>query len=148
MFWVLIETVHLSTHNICFGWEIRKLFFWYARLTKGLSLFYYFTLIIPGHVAQLVASLTADSKGRELDPGPVPSFRGNWSWNNFYSRSPTSAESRGVAVCYKQKYVNKVFVNRVVKLAQEKCGLVNWPSRHDHSCWLGPKTSNQTKYLS
>ena len=32
----LIETVLLSTNNICFGWEIRKLFFWYALLTKGL----------------------------------------------------------------------------------------------------------------
>ena len=33
MFWVLIRTVSLrptlSTHNICFGWEIRKLIFWY-----------------------------------------------------------------------------------------------------------------------
>ena len=32
----LIETVLLSTHNICFGLEIRKLFFWYALLTKVL----------------------------------------------------------------------------------------------------------------
>ena len=29
----LIETVLLSTHNICFGWEMRKLFFWYTLLT-------------------------------------------------------------------------------------------------------------------
>ena len=33
----LIETVLLSTHNICFGREIRKLFFCYILLTKGLS---------------------------------------------------------------------------------------------------------------
>ena len=32
----LIETVLLSTHNICFGWEMRILFFCYALLTKGL----------------------------------------------------------------------------------------------------------------
>ena len=30
----LIETVLLSTHNIGFGLEIRKLFFWYAILTS------------------------------------------------------------------------------------------------------------------
>ena len=30
----LIETVLLSTHNICFGSEIRKLFFCYTLLTK------------------------------------------------------------------------------------------------------------------
>ena len=32
----LIETVLLSTHNICFGWEIRKLYCWHALLTKVL----------------------------------------------------------------------------------------------------------------
>ena len=25
--------------------------------------------------------------GREFDPGPVPYFRGDWSWNNFYGHS-------------------------------------------------------------
>ena len=33
----LIETVLLSTHNICFGWEIRKILFRYTLLTKGLA---------------------------------------------------------------------------------------------------------------
>ena len=28
---------------------------------------------------------------------------------------------------------------------KKKCGHVNWPSQHDHSCWLGCKASNQTK---
>ena len=32
----LIETVLLSTNNICFGWEIRKINFRYALLTKVL----------------------------------------------------------------------------------------------------------------
>ena len=32
--------VLLSTHNICFGWEIRKLVFWYTLLTKVLILEY------------------------------------------------------------------------------------------------------------
>ena len=29
---ILIETVLLSTHNICFGWEIRKIFDSYTIL--------------------------------------------------------------------------------------------------------------------
>ena len=33
----LIETVLLSTHNICFGREIGKLIFWYVHLTKCLQ---------------------------------------------------------------------------------------------------------------
>ena len=28
------------------------------------------------------------SRGREFDPGPIPYFRGDWSWNNFYGHSP------------------------------------------------------------
>ena len=33
--------------------------------------------------------------------------------------------SRRVVVSYKRKYVHEVLVNRLFKLAQEKCGLVN-----------------------
>ena len=32
----LIETVLLSTHNICFGWELKKIIFQYALLSGGL----------------------------------------------------------------------------------------------------------------
>ena len=28
------------------------------------------------------------SRGREFDPGHVPYFRGDWSWNYFYGHSP------------------------------------------------------------
>ena len=28
------------------------------------------------------------SRGRKFDPGTVPYFRGDWSWNDFYSHSP------------------------------------------------------------
>ena len=28
------------------------------------------------------------SRGREFNPGPVPYFRGDWSWNDFYGQSP------------------------------------------------------------
>ena len=39
----------------------------------------------------------------EFDPGPLPYFRGDLSWNNFYGQSPPSADSRRVGVSYKQK---------------------------------------------
>ena len=35
----LIERDLLSTHNLCFGWEIRKLFSCFTRLTKGLKIY-------------------------------------------------------------------------------------------------------------
>ena len=34
----LIEAVLLSTHNICIGWEMKKIIFEYALLTGGLKL--------------------------------------------------------------------------------------------------------------
>ena len=33
----LIETVLLITHNICFGWEIKKIIFLYTLLSGGLE---------------------------------------------------------------------------------------------------------------
>ena len=39
----LIEAVLLSTHKICFGWEIRKFIFCYALLTKVLQLMHLMT---------------------------------------------------------------------------------------------------------
>ena len=38
----LIETILLSTQNICFGREIRKLFFRYTLLSKGLNVLIFF----------------------------------------------------------------------------------------------------------
>ena len=54
------------------------------------------------------------------DPGSVPYFWGDRSWNNFYGHSPPSADARRVVVSYKRKYVHKVLVKRLVTLAQEK----------------------------
>ena len=34
------------------------------------------------------------------------------------------------------------------KPAQEQCGYVNWPSRHDHNRWLGRKTKHQINIKS
>ena len=66
--------------------------------------------------------------------GLVPYFHGDWSWNNFYRHSPPSADSLRVVVSYKLKYVHEVLVNPLVKLAQEKVWLSEWPSWHAHSC--------------
>ena len=42
----------------------------------------------------------------EFNPGLVPYFWRDWSWNNFYGHSPPSADSRRVFVSYKRKYVH------------------------------------------
>ena len=61
-----------------------------------------------GRLAQLV-TLTADPGGRKFDPDPVP----------YFLQPFTSLSSRRVVVSYERKYVHKVLINRLVKLAQD-----------------------------
>ena len=81
---------------------------------------------LPGHVAQSVTCLTADTC-LSADPG-VASLIPARS-HTFVDIGPEiistaiflpSADSRRVVVSYKRKYVHEVLVNRLVKLSQEK----------------------------
>ena len=46
--------------------------------------------------------------------------------------------SRRVVVSYKQKYMcTKYWLTACSSLPRKKCGYVNGPPCHDHSCWLG-----------
>ena len=68
-----------------------------------------------GPVAQSVVSPTAEPGATSLIP-TCPILL--WKWNNFYSYSPPSADSRRVLlffVSYKQQNVHKGLVNSLVK---------------------------------
>ena len=55
----LIETILLSTHNICFGWKIRKVFFFgYTLLTKGLTYVVSEGSDKPAHVRSLATAFS------------------------------------------------------------------------------------------
>ena len=81
---------------------------------------------ITDHVAQLVTCLTTDTC-LNADPGVAPSIP---AWSHTFLEIDhqiistaillPSADSRRVVVSYKRKYVHKVLVNSLVKLAQEK----------------------------
>ena len=84
------------------------------------------SLAVKVHVAQSVMYLTADPGIGSLIP----------AWSHTFAQIDNeiistaillpSAYSRRVVVSYKGKYVLKVLVTRLVKLAQEKkCGKVN-----------------------
>ena len=79
------------------------------------------------------------SRGCEFDPGPVPYFRGDWLCNHFYSHSPPFSwfiQEVLVSVTSESMCTN-YWLTACSSLPRKKCGKVNWPSRHDHSCWLG-----------
>ena len=68
-----------------------------------------------GKVSDCMYVSDCRAKGRKFDPGPVPYFRDQISMAILLF----STDTRRV-VSYKQRYVHKALVNRLVKLAQEK----------------------------
>ena len=90
--------------------------------------------------------LRIQSRGRAFDPGLVPYFCGDWLWNNLYGHSAPFHwfNQEGLLSVTSEKYVHELLVNRLFKLAEEKVWLGEMTVPHDHSCWLGRKTTNQT----
>ena len=61
------------------------------------------------------------STGREFDPGPATNFRGvDYKLISTVILLPSAESFRRIVVSYKRKYVHKVLVNCLFKLAQEK----------------------------
>ena len=92
-----------------------------------------------GNVSDYRCVSDCRSRGREFDPGPVPYFRGDWSWNNFYGHSPPFRWfiQEGLLSVTSESMCTNYCLTPCSSLPRKKCGQVNWPSRNDHSCWHG-----------
>ena len=64
------------------------------------------------------------SRGREFDPGPVPYFRGVWSWNNFYGHSPPFCwiNQEGLLSVTSESMCTKYWLTACSSLPRKKCG--------------------------
>ena len=69
------------------------------------------------------------SRGREFDPGPVPYFRGDWSWNNFYGHSPPSADLFKKGCCQLQAKVCAQITGKPLAQACPGKSVVKWTDR-------------------
>ena len=69
------------------------------------------------------------SRGREFDPGPVPYFRGDWSWNNFYGHSPPSADLFKKGCCQLQAKVCAQITGQPLAQACPGKSVVKWTDR-------------------
>ena len=69
------------------------------------------------------------SRGRKFDPGPVPYFRGDWSWNDFYGHSPPSADSFKKGCCQLQAKVCARITGWTLVQACPGKSVVRWPDR-------------------
>ena len=64
------------------------------------------------------------SRGREFDPGPVPYFRGDWSWNNFYGHSPSFRWfiQEGLLSVTSESMCTNYWLTACSSLPRKKCG--------------------------
>ena len=76
------------------GLQIKSYIGLFKSLRKSSTKSKYTTILHTGH-RSAVGSVSGNrcesdcrSRGREFDPGPVPYFRGDLSWNNFHGHSP------------------------------------------------------------
>ena len=67
-----IGTVLLSTHNVCFGCEIRKVIFSYALLSKGLLWHNVVFVFLPG--SSFNEGIEATFKDRQMEDLWIPFF--------------------------------------------------------------------------
>ena len=63
-------------------------------------------------------------QGREFDPGQVPYFRGDWSWNNFYGHSPPfrCIIQEGLLSLTSESMCMKYWLTACSSLPRKKCG--------------------------
>ena len=64
------------------------------------------------------------SRGHEFDPGPVPYFHGDWSWNNFYGHSPPFRWiiQEGLLSVTSESMCTKYWLTACSSLPRKKCG--------------------------
>ena len=64
------------------------------------------------------------SRGRKFDPGPVPYFRGDWSWNDFYGHSPPFRwfVQEGLLSVTSESMCTYYWLSACSSLPRKKCG--------------------------
>ena len=64
------------------------------------------------------------SRGREFDPGMVPYFYGDWSWNNFYDHSPPFRWfiQEGLLSVTSESMCTNYWLTACSSLSRKKCG--------------------------
>ena len=96
---------------------------------------------------------TVNTQMKCFDPGLVPYFQGDWSWNNFYHDTPPSTDSKSVVFSNKWKYVHEALVEHLIKLTpppkkKKTTSVVRWTDRPNMTIaadWdIKPHHSKQT----
>ena len=64
------------------------------------------------------------SRDPEFNPGPIPYFRGDWSWNNFYGHSPPFRWfiQEGLLSVTSESMCTNYWLTACSSLPRKKCG--------------------------
>ena len=120
----LRKTMQWESLSITFGNERPPhSIYLFRSAAANMILYTWFLLKSCVSQSQSVTCLATADPEVVSEPHPAPYFGGDWSWNNFYSHSPPFRlmnQSRRIVVSYEWKYVHKVLVNGLFKLAQKK----------------------------
>ena len=118
---------HMLIASICMGKSIRiHNMYSYLNFSMSFHLCFYFVTgprSAVGNVSGNRCESDCRSRGREFDPGPVPYFRGDWSWNNFYGHSPPFRWiiQEGLSVT-SESMCTKYWLTACSSLPRKKCG--------------------------
>ena len=92
------------------------------------------------------------SRGREFDPGPLPYFRGDWSWKNFYGHSPPFRWfiQEGLLSVTSESMCTNYWLTPCSSLPWKKYGYSSWTDRGAMTVAvdLGRKATKQNKIFS
>ena len=113
---VCISKVISAIRNLKIGchqplWQLSTFYIKVVRVVHVMSQFIWSLIHVTGprsavgNVSGYRCVSDCRSRGPEFDPGLVPYFRGDWSWNNFYGRSPPSADLFKKGCCQLQAKV-------------------------------------------
>ena len=143
--WPTLPYIFNPTLNIKMVFVGKKYLKW--ALCQILSLFSLLNVITKfsgprsavGNVSGNRCESDCRSRDREFNPGLVQCFPGDWSWNNFYGHSPPIRWiiQEGLLSVTRESVCTKYWLTAFSSLPRKKCGKMNWPSNHDHRCWLG-----------
>ena len=99
------------------------------RITHGPPLYYHVGVetgprSAVGNVSGHRCVSDCRSRGREFDPGPVPYFCGDWSWNNFYGHSPPFRWfiQEGLLSVTSESMCTNYWLTACSSLPRKKCG--------------------------
>ena len=95
----------------------------YAASNKGTTIFAGPRSAV-GNVSGYRCVSDCRSRGRKFDPGPVPYFCGDWSWNDFYSHSPPFRWfiQEGLLSVTSESMCTNYWLTACSSLPRKKCG--------------------------